>query len=90
MVTDSGVGFPLVYFNRSRILSRPACAQLSSNFAPGAPAAPIPPMTSSPNLIDHAAAEEHHMWEFGERRDQSSPLACSARASVSLRNEIAV
>ena len=43
--------FLLLYFNRSRILSRPACAQLSSSFAPGAPAAPIPPMTSSPNLI---------------------------------------
>ncbi len=30
-----------VYCRRSRIFSRPACAQASSNLAPGAPAAPM-------------------------------------------------
>src|SRR5690348_506330 len=52
---DPGVARPAPgdagYFNRSRMRSSPAFAHASSRLPPGAPAAPIAPISSSPSLI---------------------------------------
>jgi hypothetical protein len=44
---------------RSRILSSPARAQVSSALAVGAPPTPIAPMTSSPSLIVSPQGADH-------------------------------
>src|SRR5262245_47402547 len=75
----------LAYFRRSRILSSPARAQLSSSLAPGAPLAPIAPIVSSPSLITTPPP-----GSVASGAIESSPFARSARAMVSFLNKTLV
>jgi len=81
---------PQRHLNRSRILSRPACAQPSSSFAPGAPAAPMEPMTSSPSLITTPPPKNMTCGSFASGAIESSPFARSAKASVSFLKDTLV
>src|SRR6266567_2196841 len=81
---------PERHFNRSRILSSPACAQPSSSLAPGAPAAPMEPMTSSPSLITTPPPKNMTCGSLASGAIESSPFARSAKASVSFLNDTLV
>ena len=58
--------------------------------AAGAPAAPMALIDLVAELDRHAAAEEHHMRQFAERRDAVLALGALGSASVSALNEAAV
>src|SRR5260370_20480680 len=64
----------IAYLRRSRILSRPARAQLSSSLAPGAPLAPIAPIVSSPSLITTPPPNNITLASFATGAIGSSPL----------------
>jgi hypothetical protein len=75
----------LDYFNRSLILSSPACAHASSSLPPGAPAAPIAPMTSAPSLIVRPPPKSSRCGNL-ENGPAGVSWSCTVdtRASVSL------
>lgn len=78
------------YFRRSRIFASPARAQLSSNLAPGAPAAPIEPIVSSPILMTIPPPKNMTCGSLASGAMESSPFARSAKARVSFLNETLV
>jgi hypothetical protein len=68
----------------------PACAQLSSSFASGAPAAPMEPMTSSPSLITTPPPKHITCGSLARGAIESSPFVRSANARVSFLNDTLV